>query len=328
MSVCLRRFATLVLVTLASVCAPVRAWDVETAHRGFAAAVEAASSSIAAVTLDRIKEKFAPEPEASNGRAYYLRARYMNPSGGRFTQQDTFAGIDMRPVSLHKYLYANADPANGRDPSGHMTLGEVNAVMGQMISRSIAITNFVGRVQTAVGTVQSLIEALKIMNDPSAIAALTGYFDPSNPDYQGVLSAEAFELASQALRRNAPRIARSVGLHRIKTFLRYVPDKKSTVIFYMPTPILTPGSPRLIPTGVPIPLANFGTRKAVLAVGGKTTRFFGMGFALGTDLKTQRQLFRMDWAKMPGSAHFPGDGANADYWVDPGFEFHVPREPQ
>lgn len=167
------------------------------------------------------------------------------------------------------------------------------------------------------------------MSDPSAIAALTGYFDPSNPDYQGVLSAEAFELASQALRRNAPRIARSVGLHRIKTFLDYVPKKDTTVVFYMPAPIRTPGESRLIPTGVPIPLANFGTRKAVLAVGGKTTtRFFGMGFAKGTKPSTQRQLFRMDWAKAPGSSHYPGDKTNADYWVDPGFEFHVPPEPQ
>jgi hypothetical protein len=58
------------------------------------------------------------------------------------------------------------------------------------------------------------------------------------------------------------------------------------------------------------------------------TRFFGMGFALGTKMNTQRQLFRMDWQKMPGSAHYPGDGSYADYWVDPGFEFHVPREPQ
>jgi RHS repeat-associated protein len=262
-----------------------------------------------------------------NSGFYYLRARYMSPASGRFTQQDAFEGIDMRPVSLHKYLYANANAVNGRDPSGHMTLGEVNTVMGQMIGRAIAITNYVGRVQTAIGTVQGMVEALKIMSDPTAIAELKEYFNPDNPDYQGKLSADAFERASQALRRNAPRIARSVGLHRIKTFLDYVPKKDTTVVFYMPTPIRMPGGPRLIPTGVPIPLANFGARKAVLAVGGKTTRFFGMGFAKGTRLNTQRQLFRMDWMSMPGSSHYPGDKKNADYWVDSEFEFHVPKEP-
>ncbi|WP_257386148.1 RHS repeat-associated core domain-containing protein, partial [Tahibacter caeni] len=262
-----------------------------------------------------------------NAGFYYLRARYMDPKAGRFTQQDSFAGFDAEPISLHKYLYAGADAVNGRDPSGHMTLSEVNAVVGNLLSRSIAITNFVGRAQTAVGAVQSLIEALKILNDPSAISQLTAYLDPSNPDFQGKLGPSEFERASRVLRQNAARIARSVGLHRIKTFFRYVPDKSSTVVFYMPTPIRTPGNGKLISTGVPIPLANFGTRKAVIAVGGHSTRFFGLGFALGTRENTQRQLFRMDWMKMPRSNHFPGDKDNADYWLDGGFEFHVPREP-
>jgi hypothetical protein len=32
---------------------------------------------------------------------------------------DTDEGDDQNPLTLHKYLYANADPADGRDPSGH-----------------------------------------------------------------------------------------------------------------------------------------------------------------------------------------------------------------
>ena len=42
---------------------------------------------------------------------YYLRARYMNPKMGTFTSMDTFAGTLDHLVSLHKYLYANANPA-------------------------------------------------------------------------------------------------------------------------------------------------------------------------------------------------------------------------
>ncbi|HEV8486394.1 MAG TPA: RHS repeat-associated core domain-containing protein, partial [Blastocatellia bacterium] len=55
---------------------------------------------------------------------YYLRARYVNAATGRFWTMDEFGGSSSDPVSLHKYLYANADPANGTDPSGQFTIAE------------------------------------------------------------------------------------------------------------------------------------------------------------------------------------------------------------
>ena len=70
---------------------------------------------------------------------YYLRARYMNPSMGTFTSPDAYAGTIFDPVSLHKYLYANANPVMNRDPSGYVTYGEllgamaINAVLGAAI---------------------------------------------------------------------------------------------------------------------------------------------------------------------------------------------------
>ena len=48
----------------------------------------------------------------------YLRARYYDPASGRFNRLDPFAGNMSDPQSLHKYLYAHADPINGIDPSG------------------------------------------------------------------------------------------------------------------------------------------------------------------------------------------------------------------
>jgi RHS repeat-associated protein len=56
---------------------------------------------------------------------YYLRARYMNPATGTFTSMDAYAGTIFDPVSLHKYLYANANPVMNRDPSGYFTLTEM-----------------------------------------------------------------------------------------------------------------------------------------------------------------------------------------------------------
>jgi RHS repeat-associated protein len=49
---------------------------------------------------------------------YYLRARYLNPLSGRFLTRDPEAGHIKVPVSLHKYVYAGANPVNITDPSG------------------------------------------------------------------------------------------------------------------------------------------------------------------------------------------------------------------
>lgn len=55
---------------------------------------------------------------------YYLRARYYDQGIGRFTQQDTWMGNNHDPVTLHKYLYANADPVTYTDPSGYFSMAE------------------------------------------------------------------------------------------------------------------------------------------------------------------------------------------------------------
>ena len=62
---------------------------------------------------------------------YYLRARYMDTSAGRFISQDTYQGTINAPVSLHKYLYAAADPINKIDPTGEL-FEPLFAVAGSM----------------------------------------------------------------------------------------------------------------------------------------------------------------------------------------------------
>ena len=42
--------------------------------------------------------------------------------GFLFIQRDTQAGSNQDPLSLHTYLYANGDPVNSNDPSGHAVL--------------------------------------------------------------------------------------------------------------------------------------------------------------------------------------------------------------
>ncbi len=57
----------------------------------------------------------------------YLRAKYYNPATGTFNRLDPFAGNFSEPQSLHKYLYTHADPVNGVDPTGNMTLKGLTA---------------------------------------------------------------------------------------------------------------------------------------------------------------------------------------------------------
>ncbi|MFC7336898.1 RHS repeat-associated core domain-containing protein [Haloferula chungangensis] len=53
---------------------------------------------------------------------YYLRARYSDPNTGRFWSADRFDGFSDEPLSLHRYLYANANPVTNFDPSGFFSI--------------------------------------------------------------------------------------------------------------------------------------------------------------------------------------------------------------
>jgi RHS repeat-associated protein len=77
---------------------------------------------------------------------YYNRARYLSVPTGRFWCMDSEEGRDVVPASLHKYLYASADPVDRIDPSGDEdlaslsigssignTLNNVTAIQGQAV---------------------------------------------------------------------------------------------------------------------------------------------------------------------------------------------------
>ncbi|MBC8554041.1 MAG: hypothetical protein H8D23_30905, partial [Candidatus Brocadiales bacterium] len=49
----------------------------------------------------------------------YFGARYMDPDTGTFINQDSYLGETGKPPSLHRYLYAFANPTFWVDPTGH-----------------------------------------------------------------------------------------------------------------------------------------------------------------------------------------------------------------
>ena len=96
---------------------------------------------------------------------YYLRARYYDADRGRFTTMDPFPGKLDEPISLHKYLYANADPVNHRDPTGLASLSEYAMKVKLIAIRVIQAVRRLGRAIACI-----------FINVASLIASLTGYY--------------------------------------------------------------------------------------------------------------------------------------------------------
>lgn len=69
--------------------------------------------------------QFAGEQRDGETGSYYLRARYYDPSLGRFISSDPFSGFMSDPMSQHDYQYAHGNPVRYTDPTGYYTLGDV-----------------------------------------------------------------------------------------------------------------------------------------------------------------------------------------------------------
>jgi len=73
--------------------------------------------------------QFAGEQRDSYTGLDYLRARYYDPSLGRFISKDAFSGFLSDPYSQHDYQYAHANPVRFTDPTGYFTMGDIMATL-------------------------------------------------------------------------------------------------------------------------------------------------------------------------------------------------------
>ena len=62
--------------------------------------------------------RYTGEPSDASG-LNYLRARYYDPSIGRFMSRDPFGGFASSPLTLNRYSYTGNSPVTLTDPSGH-----------------------------------------------------------------------------------------------------------------------------------------------------------------------------------------------------------------
>jgi RHS repeat-associated protein len=77
-----------------------------------------------------------------NSGFYYLRARYMDPGRGRFTQKDEFEGHSSNPLTQNGYGYADFDPVLRRDPSGYAA--SVDVLIGTGAQGNVRTTQPIG----------------------------------------------------------------------------------------------------------------------------------------------------------------------------------------
>jgi RHS repeat-associated protein len=88
--------------------------------------------------------QFAAEPFDQNLGFSYNRARWLDVTTGRFASLDPLSGFDREPTTLHGYLYAEASPQNGTDPSGLFFLAvSMSAVSVQTKITTISVPNYV-----------------------------------------------------------------------------------------------------------------------------------------------------------------------------------------
>lgn len=112
----------------------------------------------------------------------YLRARYYDPSNGRFNRLDPFFGNPADPQSFHKYAYAHSDPVTYVDPSGQFigmiilaalrsahtqaegakassALGTTNSLV-RMINAYQKVAQFLDRAEEVVQLAQTIVDLL------------------------------------------------------------------------------------------------------------------------------------------------------------------------
>jgi RHS repeat-associated protein len=95
---------------------------------------------------------FAGEQYDSGLGDYYLRARYYDTETGRFTKRDFYEGRVGEPITMHKYIYANQNPATMTDPSGLVSMSE--------LTLSQRLQNDLQKIQSS-GMARSILQSLR-----------------------------------------------------------------------------------------------------------------------------------------------------------------------
>jgi len=167
---------------------------------------------------------------------HYLRARWMDPSLGRFISEDPLK--DSLPFSkrLHPYTYADLNPANRVDPSGLITVAEsLNVNLAQAIL-SIAATAVAVCAVGAVGAAAGATSGTGCSND-----------DDNLTFYRGTNWYPALHIiTSQTLASDLPRIIANQKTWPPHRQGIYLTSQVGTAIYYADVERNRGGGPAVI----------------------------------------------------------------------------------
>lgn len=252
---------------------------------------------------------------------YYNRARYLNTDTGRFWSQDSYEGNNQEPLSLHKYLYVHGNPVNDIDPSGNMTLGEINSVMSQIST----LTRMTTSVLRAASTVKNSIEFLATLSDIASFV-LNGNFNALIREQMNkstsVIKGINIDDAIESLLRHTDTILFTTFTGWTSWFaLNYA--SMNRFVIYMPN---APGIP-YFEVKIPAPrnikkdlVLGFGSGNETRRGSKKAGRLTGLGVGFANQ-KHSKQIWRMD---IHPAHDLRGDGDLA-YWEDWPYHYHVGR---
>jgi RHS repeat-associated protein len=113
---------------------------------------------------------------------YYLRARYYNPSVGRFISEDSYEGQVVDPLSLNLYTYTANNPLMYTDPTGHCFRGECKWAFDKLQSWGDAV----GEIFTKGGEGAIEIADFLIVDDINTL------LDPNSSSFDKSLAAAGF----------------------------------------------------------------------------------------------------------------------------------------
>ena len=103
---------------------------------------------------------------------YYVRARYLDPSSGRFMSEDPAEGRVSDPMSLNKYLYTPSDPVNYVDPTGESWAALGRLALGMSISLSWSAFALRWAIQLVMWTALTYIVTEYVIVPASKLVAL------------------------------------------------------------------------------------------------------------------------------------------------------------
>jgi RHS repeat-associated protein len=254
---------------------------------------------------------------------YFLRARYLDPATDRFWTIDELDGAQADPISLHKYLYADANPVSKIDPTGHASLAEqqfTSGFMGEMqvLFRTVSnIYRAYDKASSLVETVNTIYGIAKIISSGGVTAAIDASLQGINQKvwkFSVSQVIDSFERnASRILYTGFPEWAPKLFQMKLKG------TRTDSYDIYMPNPFGT-GSSLPAPTGlkindIPVRLRFGGTGSGRILGAGITVRGGGGGHPI--------QFFRMDVGLSHPRPLKPDEIA---MWDDPPFfSYHVRR---